>query len=205
MRTGITVSIAILAIGRIALAQQPPKADTFSKTIHQLFLEDQSDREPPGGDMNKLDWSKISPRDAARRKQVRAMLEAGELKTGDDFREASFVFQHGTESDDYLMAHILATAALAKGDQGSRWLAATTLDRYLQHISQPQVFGTQYQKKKPDDPMTQNPFNRILIPAALRETFCVPNDHIQQLMLDAFQHNREPDLSRYESELPCKP
>jgi hypothetical protein len=197
------LSVAAIVIGCAALGRQRTGlGDLLGKTIHQVFLEDQSDREAPGGDMSKLDWSTINLRDELRRRQVRSMLETGVLRTGADFREASFIFQHGSQPDDYLMAHVLASAALAKGDQESKWLSATTLDRYLQHIGQPQIFGTQYQKKKPDDPMTQEPFNRHLVPAELRATFCVPNDHIQQVMLDAFQHNREPDLSKYD---PCKP
>lgn len=134
------------------------------------------------------------------------MLETGQLRTGNDFREASLVFQHGVQADDIiLMAHILATLALAKGDAESRWISAATLDRYLQPVGQPQVFGTQYSRKKAADPVTQEPFNKALVPSNLRTGFCVPNDHIQQIMLDAFQHNREPELSKYESERPCKP
>jgi len=52
--------------------------------------------------------------------------------------------------------------------------------------------------------MTQEPFDRALVPGVLRAAFCVPNDKIQRAMLEAFQHNREPDLSKYESELPCR-
>ena len=145
MRTVFCLLIAI--IGWAGLGKQQTGTDDLSgKTMHQIFLEDQADREAPGGAMSSLNWSKINPRDEARRKRVRAMLEAGTLGTGADYRETSFIFQHSSEPDDYRMAHILATAALAKGDQESRWISAATLDRYLQHIGQSQVFGTQYQK-----------------------------------------------------------
>jgi hypothetical protein len=174
-----------------------------AKTVHQLFVEDQADREPPGGDLTNLDWSKIGPRDEVRRKQVRALLETGQLKSGLDYREASFVFQHGSQPEDFLMAHILAMAALAKGDQESRWIAAATLDRYLHNIGQKQVFGTQY-RSSGNESMTQEPFNRALVPGPLREALCVPDDHIQQIMLEAFRQNRQPDLSKFDSERPCK-
>jgi hypothetical protein len=52
--------------------------------------------------------------------------------------------------------------------------------------------------------MTQEPFNRALVPVPLREALCVPNDHIHQFMLDAFRQNRQPDLSKFQSEMPCK-
>jgi xylose isomerase len=60
-------------------------------------------------------WSKIGLREETRRERVRALLDAGQLRSGWDFREASFIFQHGSQPDDFLMAHILAMAALAKG------------------------------------------------------------------------------------------
>jgi len=186
-------------------AQHPaPPGKASGKTVHELFLEDQADRDSPGGDMSKLDWSKIGPRDEARRSQVLAMVDSGKLTTGTDFREASFIFQHGSKPQDYLMAHILATAALARGDSESRWIVAATLDRYLHAVGQPQVFGIQYHIKNAGEPMTQEPFDRTLVPADLRAAFCVPNDKIQRAMLEAFQHNREPDVSKYQSELPCR-
>lgn len=197
--------ICLIALVTACRGQQTRTASDVSQaqTMHQLFIEDQADREAPGGDLTKLDWSKIGLRDETRRKQVRALLDAGQLRSGLDFREASFIFQHGSQPDDFLMAHILAMAALAKGDQESRWIAAATLDRYLQNISQKQVFGTQYQIGV-SEPMAQEPFNRALVPVTLRETLCVPNDHIQQIMLNAFRQNRQPDLSKFQSAMPCK-
>jgi hypothetical protein len=171
--------------------------------MHEIYLEDQADREPPGGDLSKLDWAKIGPRDAARRAEVRRMIEAGKLKTGVELREASFVFQHGSEPNDFLLAHVLATAALVKGDAQSAKISAMTLDRYLHKIGQAQVFGNDYQKTD-RGLWTQAPFNRQLVPAALRAVFCVPNERVQGAVLDALQHNREPDLSKYEAELPCR-
>ena len=78
------------------------------------------------------------------RERVAALLAAGALHTADDYRKAAFVFQHGDRSDDYLLAHTLALVAVAKGDQGAAWIAAATLDRYLQSVRQPQIYGTQY-------------------------------------------------------------
>src|SRR6266446_6919135 len=66
-----------------------------------------------------------------------------------------------------------------------------TLDRYLQFINKPQVFGTQYplDSNAPAQPTTervdphvgrfkgrtQSPFNDQLMPDALRHDFCVPD------------------------------
>jgi len=82
--------------------------------------------------------------DAARRKRAHQLLDECALRTGQDFGDAAIIFQHGTQPDDYLLAHVLAMIAVAKGDKNGREIAAVTLDRYLQSIGQSQIFGTQY-------------------------------------------------------------
>jgi hypothetical protein len=72
------------------------------------------------------------------------LLKQDALQSGADFHDAAFIFQHGDSPDDYLLAHMLAMAAVTKGDGRGRWIAVAMLDRYLQSIGQPQVFGTQY-------------------------------------------------------------
>jgi hypothetical protein len=90
------------------------------------------------------DWSKLAPDDTARRQRVRELLESGALQSGADFYYAAFIFQHGGEPGDYLLAHALGMAAMARGYDAA-WISAATLDRYLQSIGSPQIFGTQYQ------------------------------------------------------------
>lgn len=157
-----------------------------------MYLADESEvpAAKPGG-ISPITYEEYKVREEARRQQVRAMLAKGEVKTGEDFRDASFIFQHSDNADDYLMAHILAVESVIKGDDTSKWIAAATLDRYLQSINKPQVFGTQY----PLDPnapaslraeqakahagrfkgRTQSPFNDKLVPDAVRHDFCVPD------------------------------
>jgi hypothetical protein len=118
------------------------------------------------------------------------MLAKGELDTAQDFHDASFIFQHGEAADDFLLAHILAIEAVVKGDDSSKWIAAATLDRYLQIIGKPQVFGTQYpadpnvpSKPGQQDPKatilqvvrTQNPIDPQFLSDAVRLAFCVPD------------------------------
>jgi len=142
---------------------------------------------------------------------VRALLAAGQIKSAQDFHDAAYVFQHGTTPDDYLLAHILAVEAVVKGDDTSKWISAATLDRYLQEIGRGQVFGTQYsdksyfamkrleanpaeQKKVPQEKgMTQEPYDRTLVPDALRNSFCVPNLAQQTLNLKEFEAGKYPD------------
>ena len=50
-----------------------------------------------------------------RRAQIRSLLAAGAMKTGEDYYDAAFIFQHGEAADDYLFAHVLAMDAVVKG------------------------------------------------------------------------------------------
>ncbi len=134
----------------------------------RLFDADQADRVA-----RPIDWSKVDPRDRERRSRTKDLLAAGMLHTGADFEHAAFVFQHGSLPDDYLMAHTLALVAVARGRASASWIAAATLDRYLQTIGRDQIYGTQYRHES-GSPVTQDPYDRILIPDALRSELGVP-------------------------------
>ena len=161
--------------------------------VHQLFLADQSDREKFKGVIGSAtEMQKIKQRDRQRQTRVRKLLVSGALKTGEDYRDAAFIFQHGDQPDDYLLAHTLAMASVAKGDQEGRWIAAATLDRYLQALKKPQIFGTQYSKQG-TKAYTQEPFNRHLVTDDLREALCVPRRDQQQKDLDKLNKNQTPE------------
>ncbi|PYU24738.1 MAG: hypothetical protein DMG30_07860 [Acidobacteria bacterium] len=130
--------------------------------VHELYLQDQGDR-GVGGGKAVTNWQDLVTRDNARRGRVR----------------------------DYLLAHVLASVAVAKGDSKSLWISAASLDRYLQLIGQTQVFGTQYQSKD-DKPYTQEAYNRTLIPDALRLVFCVPSLKQQKSNVADFNAGKYP-------------
>jgi hypothetical protein len=184
--------------GRTAAQSAPPTRNiaTVPTSIHQLFVDDQAER--TGQDTRPTYGPDVHARDAMRRAEAKNLLATGELKTAQDFHDAAFIFQHGDEANDYLLAHIVAIEAIVKGDSSSKWIAAATLDRYLQAIGQRQVFGTQYLSKSflyvvqhKNDPdalnkpeaqqkgATQDPYDRDLVPDALRGDFCVPNQAAQ--------------------------
>lgn len=188
-----------ISAGQSPLLQGP--AATVPTNIHQLFLDDQAERTGEGA--RPKYGPDVSSRDAVRRVEARSLLEAGELRTAQDFHDAAFIFQHGHDPDDYLLAHILAVEAIAKGDTSSKWIAAATLDRYLQSVGQKQVFGTQYLTKgysytlqHHDDPnaekspeaqqkgVTQEPYDRTFMSDALRSEFGVPGQAAQTKKLD---------------------
>ena len=114
---------------------------------------------------------------------VRALLEKRELRAGDDFRLAALVFQHGSEPRDYLFAHTLALVALAKGDRSASWIASASLDRYLQSIGRPQIFGTGF---GPDAWATACTSTGICLSARARST-------------DVTMHASAPSVSRQQS------
>ena len=143
---------------------------TANAEMASIYEEDQKVRQ--NGPSTRTDWEAIEKTDRVRRKRVAALLDAGELHTADDYRKAAFVFQHGERSDDYLLAHTLAIVAVAKGDQGASWIAAASLDRYLQSMRQPQIYGTQFVGA--GTATTQKPYNERLISDALRTELGVP-------------------------------
>jgi hypothetical protein len=181
----VVMSVAMGAASKAQQAKQMQNAAghvTGAVTIKQLFEEDQSDRRGAMS-MTPDQWKKIGEHDAERRREAHNMLDSGALKTGEDFEDASVIFQHGDVPQDYLLAHILAMAAMERGDAQARWIAAATLDRYLQAVKQPQVFGTQYKwtemKPKPHG-ATQEPYDTAVVSDALRREFCVTSQAGQQ-------------------------
>ncbi len=155
--------------------------------LKALFDADQAAR----ADGPNTDWSIVMGQDRERRAQTRAMLDAGGVRTGDDFFHAAFIFQHGEASDDYLLAHALAVTAVSRGRADAAWIAAATLDRYLQNIGQPQVYGTQFQIPHDDGPVTQGPYNRALIPDAARIAVGVPDLAGQDEQRAAYEARRD--------------
>lgn len=140
---------------------------------------DEGGRSSGSGDIISEDAARREIReDALRRDQARALLKAGKLRTGEDFERAAFVLQHGTTSQDYLLAHHLAILALGKGNLRARWIAAATLDRYLHSIGQPQIYGTQFKFPATQGleqvVVTQEPFDRSLVGDEERRDLMVP-------------------------------
>lgn len=155
--------------------------DNPSAEMKAIFTEDQRVRTAAN-----IDWNTVNKTDAERRDQTRKLLAAGALHTGKDYEEAAFVFQHGDKAEDYLLGHILAMVAVSKGDSAAIWIAAATMDRYLEKIGQRQVFGTQFSSDA-QHRWTQEPYDRDLVSDALRRQLAVPTQDIQTEQLKAYQ------------------
>jgi hypothetical protein len=141
---------------RAALAQPHGNAKSI---LHKIYDEDQKDRRDEAGD-------------AKRREQVRLLIKDGKVRSGEDYYYAAFIFQHGQNPPDYLLAHVLAVTAVSKGFYAARWLSAATLDRYLHSIKQPQVFGTQFGSLY-DSSDDQGSYDKEMLSDSLRALWCV--------------------------------
>jgi hypothetical protein len=192
--------LPLLALPLAAIAQQQPSP------VRPLFVQDVRDRGVPLADNGRdmlpeaearklpvVSGTEIYAHDVVRRAQVAQLLHDGKLKTAEDFSDAALIYQHGSTEDDYLLAHVFAMEALAKGDASARQLAALTLDRYLQRAGKKQIFGSQYldaqyafslqhqddknvdqqSKSIPAGKQTLEPYNQTLLPDSLRADFCV--------------------------------
>jgi A/B hydrolase-like, N-terminal domain len=124
-----------------AQARRAEYRASLNAELLDLFEEDQADRK--GGVAG--DWKAISARDAARRKRVAGILDAGGARAASDYFHAAMVFQHGDAAEDYRRARDLALRAadLDPSRREYRWLAAAATDRALVHEGKPQKFGTQ--------------------------------------------------------------
>jgi hypothetical protein len=182
--TSLTLcSMTLVAQTSLPGAQKPSETP---KTVHQLFVEDQEDLHTGANGGPRFTEEEYNQRVKTRQATLRTMLAAGEMKSGDDFRDAAYLFQHSDDANDCLFAHILAMEAMARGTESARFIAAATLDRYLQFTKQPQVFGTQYVLDR-NVPLTVHtsglplpfgrtlePYNENLLPDSMRTDFCVP-------------------------------
>lgn len=166
------------------VAYSPGMDAASDPEMERLFDADQSARQDAAS-LSEEQWRRIGEQDAERRRRTLELLTEGRLHTSEDFIRAAFVFQHGSTSEDYLLAHTLATVAAGKGDESAAWIAAATLDRYLQSIGQPQVYGTQFRRSE-GEAWTQDPFAPNVVPDALRRALGVPSLERQREQLRAW-------------------
>jgi hypothetical protein len=197
----LSSAFAVLSFGSIGLPAQSaaPLAPTVSR-VHQLEIEDQSENP---GNISAAEYYKHGD---GRRAEIRKLLADGKITSGEDFSDAALIFQHGQTPDDFLFAHVLAVEGLIRGGQSDKWIAAATLDRYLQAVNRPQIFGTQYpgdkaagNAPKPQvDPKvmniqrTQQPYDPKLLPDSVRTEFCVPDVSQQEKNLVIFNTGHKP-------------
>ena len=153
-----------------------PALSDVKPEILKLVLQDQWDRcNDMFGENHKVDSCTIKPtiaeHDAVRHSKARELLTQGKLETGREYFFIALLIQHSGDPNELMLAHVLAVTAASKGFSHAKWMAAATMDRYLQSINQPQVFGTQF--KMNGGQWTMEPYSRTAISDALRSQWCV--------------------------------
>lgn len=181
------LAIFTAGVGSMWTQTAPPTkmANDDNAELKVLFLDDQHDRGVESfvqrDENGKLAAGKSWPvqpmdvmekHDHERRARVRQLLDAGSVKTGQDYWFAAMVFQHGDKPEDYLMAHVLSVVSANKGNRNGRWLAAASLDRYLLTVGQKQIYGTQFTSGKADASV-QIDYDTGLLNDNLRAASCV--------------------------------
>lgn len=186
----LAVVIAFLLQALPAMAQDT-SAIVDNPDMAALFAADQAVRQniDPSKYRDRTFVDQMIADDAARRVQTRALLDSGALKTGEDYRAAAFVFQHGSTPEDYLLAHALAVAGVAKGSEQAAWIAAAALDRFLQSVDRKQIYGTQTRMEHGGEP-TLEPYDRDLLPDTVRAAANVPSLIEQDSRLAQFRAAR---------------
>jgi hypothetical protein len=166
-----------------------PALKDVKPEILRLVIDDQWDR---GNDMfagrqvkapDTLDWQALAKRDEQRQSAIRTLLAEGEVETGREYFYAALIFQHSSQPETLMLAHVLAVTAIIQGDGSAKWLAAATLDRYLQNKEQPQLFGTQFLQAGDNPQWTMEPYNRATVPDTVRSSWCVVSQSVQDQAL----------------------
>jgi hypothetical protein len=165
-----------------ASAPASPQVQADNPEMTRIYEADQAARH----DLRRIDWKTVSQDDAVRRAEVGVLLAQHRLQSADDFLHAGFVFQHGDTAGDFLLAHTLALVAMKEGSGQAAWLAAATLDRYLQAVGQPQIYGTQF-RTQTGKPVDQEPYDRSLVSDELRQRLGVPDQASQEMQRKALE------------------
>lgn len=116
-------------------------ASSNNAELQTLRDADQADRADP---IDQAKMKRMDVQDPKRRARVLELVAAGAPATGRDFQNAATVMQHGSQPNDYRLAHELAVAAFALGDTSSRWLIARSYDRMLLRFGHRQRLATQF-------------------------------------------------------------
>jgi len=117
--------------------------------IQQIHKNDQKDR---SGKFENIDVEKTLINDTKRLKRGREIYL--DLKNGivslnsESLYYLAMIFQHGSNTEDYLIALELANLAIEKGNEKSKWLSAAAEDRYLLSKGEKQKWGTQFSNEQ---------------------------------------------------------
>lgn len=116
---------------------------TSSLGINELYKSDQGDRQ-----VLDIDWPLLLARDKQRMARAYELLDSSKVITSEDFANAAMIFQHGIDTISSGMAVKLMQKAIELDPTRDKSLLAKAIDRDLMFKYLPQIYGTQYTKKK---------------------------------------------------------
>jgi hypothetical protein len=117
-----------------ALPAVPSTTLSINDQLNYMYKTDQGDR-------LALRFIRLNERDQERIQRVVNILEQDEILSPENLYQAATILQHGTGSEHYEMAYILAKRANELGYENELWKAA--YDRWMLSLGKPQVYGTQ--------------------------------------------------------------
>jgi hypothetical protein len=162
-----------------------------------MFDADQDGRKALQGIPPK-EWptagKKLWEADAVRQRQLKEMLQAGQIKTAADYWHAAFIMQHGEAVDDIKLAFALGTMAtvLAPETKKYRWITAASWDRILTYKHQPQWYGTQFIPDHKTGKQVQAPIAEGAVTDEERTALGVPTLQESEEMLREINGEKKP-------------
>ena len=121
----------------------PESPLTDNTELIEIYKNDQADRQT-----DTMDWSIVSKNDSLREVRIYQLLDSSKVRTSKDYRNAAMIFQHGGDSIAYGMAVKLMRKSIELDSTANKWLLAAAIDRNLLSRSKPQIYGTQYFRKR---------------------------------------------------------
>lgn len=140
------IGLVILVLLALSCKQHQKSVSIIEKDnleLQKMYDADQGDRQN-----DKIDWSIVSKRDSLREVRIYELLDSNKVRTSTDYNIAALIFQHGKDSIAYGMAVKLMRKSIELEPARSKWLLAAAIDRNLLSRNKPQIYGTQYWKKK---------------------------------------------------------
>jgi tetratricopeptide (TPR) repeat protein len=135
------LGLILLCLGVMTIAHSQDKPKDNQELI-EIYKNDQADRQT-----DNIDWNVVTKRDNSREVRIYELLDSNKVQTSKDYHNAAMIFQHGGDSTAYGMAVKLTRKSIELDSTANKWLLAAAIDRHLLSKGEPQIYGTQYQKK----------------------------------------------------------
>ncbi len=126
----------ILFMNLYAPPALPPPTFSVNDQLSYMYKTDQGDR-------LALRFLKLNKRDQERLERVVELHEQEVIKSPENLYQAATILQHGTKSEHYELAYILAKQASETGYDNAEGLWKAAYDRWMLSLGKSQEYGTQ--------------------------------------------------------------